>query len=139
MFRNLSKYQDTGILIARIGVGLSFIIVHGLKKLIGGTEKWESYGNAMKNLGIEFFPVFWGFMAAVSETIGGVLIIIGLFLRPAALFIFLTMCVAALRHYSNGDALSKIAYPVEMAMIMILFLFIGAGKYSIDNKLWRKG
>jgi hypothetical protein len=48
------------------------------------------------------------------------------------------MIVAALRHYTSGDPLSKIAYPVEMAMIMILFFFIGAGKYSIDYRIWKR-
>ncbi|RPI72654.1 MAG: DoxX family protein [Ignavibacteriales bacterium] len=137
MFGSISKYRDIGILISRIGIGSSYIVVHGFRKLIGGPEKWESYGNAMKNFGIDFFPIFWGFMAAVSETIGGLLIIAGLFFRPAALLIFITMFVAAFRHYSNGDPLSKTAYPIEMAMIMILYFFIGAGKYSIDHKIWR--
>jgi putative oxidoreductase len=138
MFSFLSKYQDGALLIARLGIGLSYIIVHGGKKLISGPERWESYGKVMQNLGIEFFPVFWGFMAAFSETIGGLFLIIGFFFRPAATLILITMFVAATKHFSDGDPLSKIAYPIEMGMIMILFLFIGAGKYSLDYKFWRK-
>jgi len=138
MLNSLSKYTDTALLISRIGIGLSYVIVHGYKKLIGGTERWESYGYAMKSLGIDFFPVFWGFMAAVAETIGGLFLILGLFFRPSALLILITMIVAASRHITNGDPLSKVAYPVEMAMIMILFFFVGAGKYSIDYKFWRR-
>ena len=139
MLSFLSKYQNFALLIARLGIGLSYIFVHGGKKLIAGSERWASTGKAMSNLGIEFFPVFWGFMAAFSETIGGLFLILGLFTRPAAALILITMLVAGIRHYSDGDPLSKIAYPLEMAMIMILFLFIGAGKYSLDYKFWRKG
>ena len=138
MFGFLSKYQDSALLITRLGIGLSYIIVHGWRKLIGGPQRWESIGDAMKNLGIEFLPVFWGFMAAFAEAIGGLLLIVGFFFRPAAGLILITMLVAALRHYSNGDPLSKIAYPLEMAMVLILFLFIGAGKFSLDYIIWKK-
>jgi putative oxidoreductase len=133
-----SKYQDAALLLARIGIGLSFVILHGWRKLIGGPERWESVGGAMKNFGIDYLPVFWGFMAAFSEAIGGLLIILGLFFRPAALLILITMIVAATRHISSGDPLSKIAHPIELGLVMVLFLVIGSGKYSLDYLIKRK-
>jgi putative oxidoreductase len=133
----LSKYKDGALLLARIGIGLSFVVLHGWGKLIGGPEKWNSTGNAMKNLGINFLPMFWGFMAAFSEAVGGLLLILGLFFRPAAFLILITMIVAASRHISSGDPLSKISHPVELGLVMILFLTIGAGKYSLDYKFWK--
>jgi putative oxidoreductase len=133
-----SKYQDAALLLARIGIGLSFVILHGWRKLIGGPERWESVGGAMKNFGIDFLPVFLGFMAAFSEAIGGLLIILGLFFRPAALLILITMIVAATRHISSGDPLSKIAHPIELGLVMVLFLVIGSGKYSLDYLIKRK-
>jgi putative oxidoreductase len=138
MFRFISKYQDAALLIARIGIGLSFLLVHGWGKITGGPVRWERLGGAMKNFGIEFYPVIWGFMAAFSETIGGALIILGLFFRPAASLILITMIVAATRHIMSGDPLSKVAHPVELGLVMILFLTIGAGKYSLDYKLWKR-
>ncbi len=138
MLSFLSKYQAGALLVARVGIGLSYVIVHGWKKLIGGPARWESTGKAVQNLGIEFFPALWGFMAAFSESIGGLLLILGFFFRPAAALILITMFVAATKHINDGDSLSKIAYPIEMGMIMILFLFIGAGKYSLDYKFWKK-
>lgn len=134
----LSKYQDAALLIARIGIGLSYFFVHGWGKIAGGPVRWERIGGAMKNFGIEFYPVFWGFMASISESIGGLLLMLGLFTRPAAALILITMFVASARHFASGDPLSKIAYPLEMAMIMILFLFIGAGKYSLDFKFFKR-
>lgn len=134
----LSKYKDSALLIARIGIGLSFIILHGWGKLTGGPERWKSVGSAMKHFGIDFIPVFWGFMAAFSEAIGGALVILGLFFRPAAFLILITMIVAATRHIASGDPLSKIAHPIELGLVMILFLALGAGKYSLDYLIWKK-
>jgi putative oxidoreductase len=138
MLKFLSKYEDVALLLARIGIGLSFVILHGWGKITGGPQRWKSVGTAMKNLGLDFLPVFWGFMAAFSETIGGVLVILGLFFRPAAALVLITMFVAAVKHISAGDPLSKIAHPVELGLVMILFLVIGAGKYSLDYIVWRK-
>ena len=133
-----SKYKDVALLIARIGIGLSFVILHGWGKLTGGPERWKSVGSAMKHFGIEFIPVFWGFMAAFSEAVGGALVVLGLFFRPVASLILITMIVAANRHFASGDPLSKIAHPVELGLVMALFLTFGAGKFSLDYLIWRK-
>lgn len=132
MLNRLSKYQDVALLLARIGIGLSFVILHGWGKITGGPDRWKSVGTAIKNLGIDFQPVFWGFMAAVAEGVGGVLIVLGLFFRPAAALIIITMFVAAVKHITAGDPLSRIAHPIELGLVMILFLVIGAGRYSLD-------
>jgi putative oxidoreductase len=79
----LSKtYPDLGLLIIRVGLGI-LMIKHGWPKITGGPEKWESLGNNMSMLGITFFPIFWGLCAALAETVGGLLMGIGLFFRPA--------------------------------------------------------
>ena len=62
------KHLDLGLLIARIGMGAGFIYYHGWAKLMGGPERWEGLGGAMARYGIEFWPTFWGFMAAFSES-----------------------------------------------------------------------
>jgi hypothetical protein len=48
------------------------------------------------------------------------------------------MIVAATRHISSGDPLSKIAHPIELGLVMVLFLVIGSGKYSLDYLIKRK-
>src|SRR5687768_1181925 len=96
-FHYLNRYRETGILLLRIGIGVMFIL-HGYPKLLGGPEKWESLGNNMGNLGINFAPAFWGFLAAFAEAIGGLLVVLGLFFRPACFLLFITMVVAATKH-----------------------------------------
>ncbi len=134
----LNKYSDAGILFLRIGIGFAFIFVHGWGKIMGGPELWGKLGGSMANLGITFAPVFWGFMAAISEFGGGILILLGLFTRPASAFMAFTMLVAFIQHSSKLDPWNRTIYPMEMFAVFMALLFIGAGKYSIDALISRK-
>lgn len=139
MIKNfLTKYSDAGILFLRIGIGFAFIFVHGWGKIFGGPELWGKLGGSMANLGITFAPVFWGFMAAAAEFVGGILILFGLFTRPASAFMAFTMLVAFLQHTSKLDPWNRVIYPMEMFAVFMALLFIGAGKYSIDALISKK-
>lgn len=130
---NLGKYRNTGLLLLRIGVGIMFII-HGFPKLAGGPQGWEGLGGSMKVIGIDFLPVFWGFMAAVTETFGGFLLIVGLFYRPACILLVFTMIIAALVHFGKGDGLQGASHAIELAIVFFSLIFIGPGKYSVDKR-----
>lgn len=139
MIKNfLNKYSDAGILFLRIGIGFAFIFVHGWGKIMGGPELWGKIGGSMANLGITFAPVFWGFMASISEFGGGILILLGLFTRPASAFMAFTMLVAFMQHTSKLDPWNRAIYPMEMFAVFMALLFIGAGKYSIDALISKK-
>lgn len=133
LFSGLGSYKNTGLLLLRVGLGF-MMMMHGLPKLTGGMERWEAVGGAMGNLGITFFPTFWGLMAAIAETIGGFLLIIGLAFRPACLLLAFTMFTAALNHLARGDGLMGASQPIELFAVFIGLLFIGPGKYSVDKK-----
>ncbi|KXK47194.1 MAG: Inner membrane protein YqjF [Chlorobi bacterium OLB5] len=77
-------------------------------------------------------------MAAISEFGGGILILLGLFTRPASAFMAFTMLVAFIQHSSKLDPWNRTIYPMEMFAVFMALLFIGAGKYSIDALLSRK-
>jgi len=107
-------------------------IMHGLPKLTGGPEKWAMLGDTMKSLGIDFAPTVWGFMGAFSECVGGLLLAIGLFTRPACIALLATMIVAASMHISKGDPFVKYSHAVEAGILFISLILIGPGKYSLD-------
>ena len=130
----LNKHRHTGLLVLRIGIGLMFIL-HGAPKLFGGAEKWTQIGMAMASLGIGFMPAFWGFMAAISEFFGGVCIILGIVFRPACILLTITMLVAAVSHLSRGDGLSGASHAIELGIVFLSLIVIGAGKYSVDEQL----
>ena len=133
IFDSLGKYRNTGLLIMRIGIGIMFI-VHGFPKLAGGLAGWAELGGSMKVVGVNFLPVFWGFMAAVAETFGGFLLIVGLFFRPACISLVFTMIIAALVHFGKGDGLGGASHAIELGIVFFSLIFIGPGKYSVDKK-----
>ena len=130
----LDKHRDIGLLILRIGFGLMFLY-HGLPKLFGGPEKWEGLGGAMATFGITFIPAFWGFMAAISEALGGLCLILGLFFRPACILLTITMVVAAASHLGRGEGVRGAAHALKAGTVFLSFILIGPGKYSLDEKL----
>lgn len=128
----LAAYKDVALLLTRVVVGLYFIFVHGLPKLQGGPERWERVGGALSSLGIDLWPQFFGFMAGLTEFVGGVLILLGLWFRPATLMIAIVLLVATIQKIT-GEGWFSSAHPAEVMMLMIVFAFVGAGKYSIDK------
>jgi len=130
----LDKWSDVGLLLMRVGIGALFMMVHGFPKLAGGPGKCESVGKAVGYLSIDFGHTAWGFAAAVTETLGGLLLIIGWFQRPTALALFVTMMVASIWKYYPFGGWDSAAHPAAMAVVCLGLFFTGAGKYSLDAK-----
>lgn len=128
----LDKCRDFGLLILRLGLGGMFIF-HGAPKMFGGPETWGRVGMAAASLGINFAPAFWGFMAAFSEFVGGILLIMGLFFRPACMLMALTMSVATSMHFGRGDGLRGASHAIEAGIVFLSLIFIGPGRYSLDE------
>lgn len=125
------NYIHTGLLFIRIGIGIMFIL-HGFPKLFGGVDTWTAVGGAMKSIGIDFLPAFWGFMAGFAEVIGGLLLILGLAFVPSALMLTFTMLIAFLKHYSGGDGFMGSAHPFELMILFIGLAITGPGKYRLS-------
>lgn len=131
-------HADLGLLLLRVGVGLSMILFHGWGKLTGGPERWERIGANMGNLGIDFAPMFWGLMAAVSETFCSALLALGVLFRPAAALLAFTMIVASLRHLSlpagePNSGWSGASHALELLAVYVALLLIGPGKYVFGS------
>lgn len=138
MVKLLTKYfSDTGLLLLRVGIGVMYIY-HGAPKIAGGPEKWERLGMAMTSLGIDFMPVFWGFMASFSEFFGAICLLLGLLFRPATFLMAATMAVAATMHLTRGDGLTTASHAIENCILFISLFLIGPGKYALDEKLFKK-
>jgi putative oxidoreductase len=130
------KMQDIGLLVLRVGIGAMFMF-HGIPKILSGPVAWEGIGKAMGVFGITVAPMFWGFMAALSEAVGGLLILLGVLVRPACLFLVITMAVAAGMHLSQGDGLMGASHAIEDGIVFLSLLLIGPGNCTI-MKLFKR-
>lgn len=132
IWTNLGNFRDFGLLLLRALFGLYLAFGHGLGKITGGPEQWAGLGGTMEIFGLGFAPTFWGFMAAVAEFVGALLVAIGLLTRPAALLVTLNMSVAATAHITGAiDGGPEMA--LLYGIVFLSLLFIGPGKYSVDE------
>jgi putative oxidoreductase len=132
VFGKLSRYNDFGLLLLRIGIG-AMMIWHGFPKLRGGPEFWEKIGGAMARYGVHDFPQFWGFMAGFTEAVGGLLFLLGFLFRPACLFLIFMMITAAMQSFGMGG-MAAASHPIELGIVFVAMFIIGPGRYSIDKR-----
>lgn len=130
----LGKFKNTGLLLIRVGIGLSFIFLHGYPKLMGGTETWEMVGKSMGNIGVSQYPIVWGLAAGLVETIGGLLFMLGLLFRPVCILFAFVMLVASIHHISAGDGFGVASHPFEVGVLFLGMLLTGPGRYSVDKQ-----
>jgi|SRR6476469_4475097 len=135
MFSNYYRFHHLGLLIVRVGLGVMFML-HGYPKLLGGPEMWTGLGGVMGKVGLGFAPTFWGFMAALAEFGGGLLLALGLFFRVACLGLLITMIMATVMHLTNGDDFNGYSHALESASVFLGLLLAGPGHYSLDERLF---
>ena len=127
---SLDRYRNTGLLLLRIGVGLCIAIMHGWDKISSGPELWTQLGGTAELIGIGFLPALWGFLSAVAEFVGGLLVVVGLLFRPALILLVLNMSMAATMHVMTGNGSPELA--IIYGIVFFSLIFIGPGRYSLD-------
>ena len=123
------KFQKNIYFIFRLIIGIGFFM-HGSSKLFG----WFSTMGPVNMLSI--FGV-----AGIIEFIVGILIILGLFVSAAAIFGASTMIGALLIvHFPKG--INPMAnggeLPILYLVSMLILIAFGSGKYSLENKIFKK-
>jgi putative oxidoreductase len=122
----------------RVGTGVVFA-AHGAQKLFGWFGGYGLEGTAgwMASIGLEpGLPM--AVMAGGAEFFGGLLLIIGLLVRPAALMLAITMVVAIVTvHLSNGLFMANNGYEFGLVLLAVSvgLVFRGAGSCSADRLL----
>jgi putative oxidoreductase len=128
-------------LILRVPAGI-ILAAHGAQKLFAwfGGYGLEGTGQFMASQGLE--PGYlMALLAGSAEFFGGIALIIGLLVRPAAAVSAFTMLVAGiLVHGSAGLFLSNGGFEFALALLAmtLALVILGGGKLSLDKLLAEK-
>ena len=106
-------------------------------------KKWQGIENVagwFGSMGIPF-PTLNAYIAATTETLGVVLLTLGLFTRLISIPLIVVMLVAIfLVHFPNGFSAAANGFEIPFYYMLFLMIFtsFGAGKISLDNFLFKK-
>jgi putative oxidoreductase len=129
----VSSYDDLGKLLLRVVLAV-LLLFHGLSKLAGGVG---FISGMLEKMGL---PAAIGYLVYVGEVIAPLLILVGVWTRPAALVIAGNMIVAVLLvHTAEFFTLSQTGgWALELqAMFFFAALavaLLGAGRYSLGGR-----
>lgn len=127
-----------GLTILRVLVGIIFA-AHGAQKLFGWFGGYGLAGVAQWMESIGLAPGYlMALLAGSAEFFGGLALIIGLLVRPAAAALTFTLVVAIFSvHIGNGFFMSNNGYEFALALMAatLALLVEGAGRLSVDRRI----
>ena len=129
----MKKFEDGGLLISRVLLSVLFIVA-GYRKITG-------YAGTAAYMASMHVPSFFLPLVILLELGGGLAIVFGFLTRFTALFISgFTIIAAVIFHNNFSDDMQQLMFMKDMSIaggFLILGLF-GAGKYSLDNLIFKK-
>jgi len=138
--KDFSKYSDLALLLLRIGVGIVFIVA-GWGKIIGlfgYLFSGDEWGFIATVDGIGFpLPAFFAAIVAITEFIGGLMVLFGVYARIPNLLLAFIMLVALFTTKMDGFDISHAGTRVDILMLLITLslAIMGSGKYSVDSMI----
>jgi putative oxidoreductase len=136
--RVLGTDNGAAALALRVPVGIIFA-AHGAQKLFGwfGGYGLEGTGQFFASVGLN--PGYlMALLAGAAEFFGGLALVFGVLVRPAAAALSFAMLIAIFAvHFSKGFFLDKGGYEYALALFAasLSLLFSGAGRYSVDRAI----
>ncbi len=133
--KNFNRYFEN-----KKGYGLFFLRLIAGWRLIAGVWAFVFLVNPINEMS-DFFaslhlpaPVFSAYVSAYADFICGVLYILGLWARPAAIIMIINFTVALLAAHLQDSVIGAFSAWALLA-ISLCILFEGAGRFSLDEKM----
>jgi len=130
----LNSFQPVGLAILRVALALIFIY-HGYPKLVRADA-------AMREFFMQHgFPGYFVGLAGILECIGGGMLMIGLFTRPAALLLAAEMVIAIwkVKMVHGVFAVNEYQFELALAAACVALATVGAGSLSVDHVMLGEG
>ena len=130
-----ARFTDPAALVVRVIVGI-VMAAHGLQKLMGGPANFGQ--GLLGQLGVSA-PALMGYVVTLVELGGGILLVIGLLSRLAALLLTINLLVAILLVKINVGLIAEMGAGAELDLALIAgfvtILLIGPGRLSVDQAI----
>jgi putative oxidoreductase len=112
-----------GLLVLRVLAGIG-ILTHGIAKVrdLKGTQAW------MRSIG---FPSIAGIVAAFVETLGGILLILGVATQWVALALLINMFGALFYHLREKQSFKQMEDAYLYATIFLVLALAGGGAWQL--------
>ncbi|MCG6962769.1 MAG: DoxX family protein [Acidobacteria bacterium] len=125
---------DLCLLLLRCTVGVILFVI-GAGKVLGwfGGHGMAATVQGFAQMGIAAPLVY---LSALTEFIGGLLLLIGLLTRPAAVAVTINMLVATIVMWPKGFFYGGAGYPFALLMCSIVILLAGPMAWSLDGILF---
>ncbi len=129
-------FVNLGLAIIRVVTGLALCIA--FEKVLPRVGVWGPQQWFVEDVAKMGFPApgFFAWCAALSEFVGGILLVLGLLTRPAAFFNAITTFVAAFV-FHKGDVTGSGLLATIFFALSVTILFAGPGSLSLDALLSR--
>lgn len=129
---------NVAILVLRLCLAVVFI-VHGLQIAFGlfNGPDITGFSNMLSGLGFKT-PMAFAYLAAYTQLIAGLFLILGFLTRFAAFSLFIFMLVAVIKvHLSKGFLLQSggFEYNFVLMCVCVSLMLVGSGKFGITPKL----
>ncbi|MBU8543393.1 MULTISPECIES: DoxX family protein [Roseomonadaceae] len=118
-------------LLLRVSMGVLFL-AHGLLLKI----MTFGFAGTMGFFGSLGFPPVLGAVVAVAETLAGIALILGIWVRPVSLLLLPIMIGATLQHLGAGWMFSNAGggweFPAFWTVLLLVQAGLGAGAHAVD-------
>ena len=131
LFQELSTYPDAGIFILRFMFGIIFLY-HGTPKLFNATRR-AGFVGLLQSQGFPV-PAVFGLIVGVVECLGGLAVLLGVWVGPAALLIAMVMLVAlwlkvcTWKKSFSGDG--GYEFDLILLAVALALIFLGPGSWT---------
>ena len=127
-------WQDSGLATLRIITGL-LMTYHGWEVFDSGKIAEYAKWDVIKAMPA---PLFMAYLGKGLELISGILFVLGLFTRIAAVIMAIDMLFICFK-IGNGKFYYEDQHPFIFAMLAMVFFFTGPVKWSLDQVLFKDG
>jgi putative oxidoreductase len=134
LFSWLNRFQGLGALVMRLVLGV-IMVRYGYTKIIPSGALY-TFSHTVAHMRL---PVWLGYVAAFTEFFGGMLLIVGLLTRVAALMTAVDMAVAIVKVHLHGGLMgpNSFALPLALFAISLMLVFTGCGWIGLDDFVGR--